>query len=171
MSYENAPNRVSFPFNHASVFEDTDGTLTGTSGGASYLPFMEILNPAHCTENAAASFGAVKGALCTQGKFRRMAWNNMHPSSIDGKDAFLTNAHGTDTVKWRKKAKSGKPSGYTALMEVGGTLKLTFANSSQFTNISFDMSIAELEDADTGILEVCCCCCYYCCCNHSNRFV
>lgn len=156
MSFENAPNRVSFPFNHASVLEDIDGTLTGTSG-ASYLPDMGILNPSHCTQEASASFGAVDGALCTQGKFRRIAWNKMHPSSIDGKDAFLTNDHGTDTVKWRKKAKSGRPSGYTALMEVGGTLKLTFANSSQFTNISFDMSIAELEDGDTAILQVCLC--------------
>ena len=129
-----------------------DGSLTGTAGG-SILPSMKILNPNHCSDDETVSHG-VPGSICNQGHFRRMAWNNVHPSSIDGKEAFLTNQHGTDTVIWRKKSKTGKPEGYTALLTVGDTFHLTFANSSQFTNISFDMSIAELKDDESAIMQV-----------------
>ncbi|XP_066933159.1 fibrocystin-L-like [Clytia hemisphaerica] len=153
MSFENAPNRVSFPFPHASLLEDMDGTLT-THVGGSILPTMGTLDPNHCDDYPAGGHGSAAASVCSQGKFRRITWNKMHPSSIDGKDAFLTNDHGTDTVKWRKKAKAGLPEGYTSFLEVDDTLALTFANSPQFTNISFDMKIAGLEDTDSALLQI-----------------
>lgn len=152
MSFENSPRRASFPFTHASVLYDLDGTLTGHVGG-SILPDMKILNPAHCSVDASVSHGAVPGAICSQGKFRKVAWNGVRPSSINEKNAYLTNAHGSDTVFWRKKAKT-YASGYTALFIVGDTLALTYANASQFTNMSFNMEISELEDTDSGILSM-----------------
>ena len=152
MSFENAGRIATFPFNHASVLEDVDGTLTGFTGG-SILPTMGTLDPNICSPMESASHG-VAASVCKQGKYRRVTWNKMHPSSIDGKDAFFTNSHGKDTVKWRKKAKAGLPKGYTGILKVEDTLKLTFANSSQFTNISFDMKIAGLEEKDTAWLQV-----------------
>lgn len=151
MSFENAPRRVHFPFNHAAVLHDIDGSLTGHVGG-SILPYMNILNPVHCTPDNSASYG-VPGAICSQGKFRKVAWNDVHPSSINEKHAYLTNVHGRDTVLWRKKSKT-HPLGYTALMIVGDTLALSYANASQFTNISFNMEIYELQDGETGILSM-----------------
>ena len=153
MSFEKADRIARFPFNHASVLEDIDGTLTGTSGG-SILPTMGTLDPASCSPMPSASHGSAAASMCTKGKYRRITWNKMHPSSIDGKNAFFTNSHGVDTVKWRKKAKAGLPKGYTGFIEVGDTFKLTFANSSQFTNISFDMRIADFEDKDYAWLQV-----------------
>lgn len=153
MSFEKADRVASFPFNHASVLEDLDGTLTGTAGG-SILPTMGTLDPAVCSAQPSASHGSVAASVCKQGKYRRITWNKMHPSSIDGKDAFFTNNHGVDVVKWRKKAKAGLPQGYTGFIEVDDTLKLTFANSSQFTNISFDMLIAGFEEKDSAWLQV-----------------
>ena len=151
MSFDNAPRRASFPFNHAALLEDVDGTLTGHSG-ASILPHMKIMNPAHCTQDASVSYG-VPGAICTQGKFRKVVWNRVRPSSVNEKPALLTNEFGSDTVLWRKKSKT-LALGYTAFLIAGETLELSFMNGTQFTNISFNMQIYELLDDEWGLLKM-----------------
>ena len=59
LSLVNAPNRAHFPFQHATVIMDEDGSFTGTKG-ASVLPNMKTLDPAVCSEDASVSFG-IKG--------------------------------------------------------------------------------------------------------------
>lgn len=142
-----SPNLVTFPYNHASVIEDEDGTLSGHKNGR-VLPFMNILDRSKCPTRDSVSFG-VPGAVCEAGAtFAKIAWNSMKPSSIDEKDAYFCNKHGCDTVIWRKKTKSGFMKGYTSLIPINDTLTLTFQNSTHFTNISYSMGVTELGPYD-----------------------
>ena len=131
-----------FRSTHATLLEDGDGTITSYPGGR-VLPHTGILDPSVCHKAINASHG-VPGAICENGNFVKVAWNNMKPSSIDEKDGYLSNSHGRDIVKWRRKAKSFAQ-GYTAFLIVGEILTLSFQNSSQFTNISYSMGISELQ--------------------------
>ncbi|XP_067840890.1 fibrocystin-like [Heptranchias perlo] len=58
----NSPNRVAFPFPHAAVLRDLDGSLSETKGGW-VLPTMRTL-PASCQEHANFSQPAVGGSVC-----------------------------------------------------------------------------------------------------------
>ena len=60
ISLQNSPNLVAFPFVHATVLYDEDGTVTGHTGGR-VLPYMGTLDPALCTKEEKASFGGVEG--------------------------------------------------------------------------------------------------------------
>ena len=142
LTFTSSPNVASFPFNHATVLYDEDGSVTGYSGGR-ILPHMGILNPAICKIASNVSHG-IPGAICEYGDFARMAWNHVKPGSINEKDAYLDNQYGRDVVKWRKKSKTHMK-GYTAFLPIGETVLLSYQNSSQFTNISYDMGIYELQ--------------------------
>lgn len=112
-----APNHLSFPFEHSTLIYDLDGTLTGHAGGLT-MPTLGFLDPAICTQMPAYSFGAVNGSVCQSGKFAKVAWNKMSPSSIDEKDAYFNNEHGRDTIKFHFKSKS-HPNGWTAFLPIG----------------------------------------------------
>lgn len=61
LKFTNSSNLVAFPFPHAAVLEDLDGSLSGKSG-SHILPFMETL-PASCLVNR--SFSQVApGSVC-----------------------------------------------------------------------------------------------------------
>lgn len=79
----NAPNRAHFPFQHASVIMDEDGSFTGTKG-ASVLPNMATLDPSVCTVDASVSFGK-EGVICTKGNYGKVVFNEIHPKSINEK--------------------------------------------------------------------------------------
>ena len=145
LTLKSAPNLVNFPFQHASVLYDEDGTLTGHRGGR-VLPHTALLDPAACQQSPSVSFG-VSGAVCKRGDFATVVWNKIKPSSIDEKDAYLCNDHGCDTVIWRKKSKT-LPSGWTAFLPINATTDLSFQNSSQLTNISYHMEIYEMQPND-----------------------
>ena len=145
IKFLNARERlVSFPFTHATCIEDLDGSITNHIGG-NILPNMGTLDPSCCAVSQAASVSGIEGAICKCGKFRRMAWNNIQPSSIKEKEAYLINRHGWDTSLYRKKAATHKL-GWTTLVPMFDTLTLSFQNSSHLTNISFSMGIDELTD-------------------------
>ena len=145
IKFLNARERlVSFPFTHATCIEDLDGSITNHIGG-NILPNMGTLDPSCCAVSQAASVSGIEGAICKCGKFRRMAWNNIQPSSIREKEAYLINQHGRDTSLYRKKAATHKL-GWTTLLPMFDTLTLSFQNSSHLTNISFSMGIDELTD-------------------------
>lgn len=150
LKFVSAPNIAKFPFNHASVLYDEDGSITGHTGGR-ILPYMDILDPAHCTEDASASFG-VKGAVCSKGDFTRIAWNKVKPSSIEGKNAHLCNDFGCDLVKFRHKSKT-HAFGYTALLPLDETLTLKFFNSSHLTNVTYSMGVYELPPNGSAYLK------------------
>ena len=61
----------------------------------------------------------------TPGDFATIVWNQVKPSSIDEKDAYLCNKHGCDTVLWRKKSKT-LFNGWTAFLPINSTTDLSF---------------------------------------------
>lgn len=117
MTLENSPNRVAFPFVHSTLIYDLDGSLTGHAGGLT-MPTSDFLDPNECTQDAAYSFGMVPGSVCKSGRFARIAWNNMEPSSIDEKDAYFDTTHGRDIIKFHMKSKT-HPNGWTAFLPIG----------------------------------------------------
>ena len=153
LTFTNAPNVASFPFKHATVIEDWDGTLTGVSDGTgTMLPYMETMDPAKCHRATNASFG-YPASICKDLIFRPVAWNNIRPSSINEKDAYFTNKHGKSPIKWRFKSKIGFPKGWTAFAIMEDTHELSFANSSQFTNISYTLGAMEFQDYDHVLIR------------------
>ncbi|KAM6185543.1 LOW QUALITY PROTEIN: fibrocystin [Rhynchocyon petersi] len=66
LKFHNSPNLVAFPFPHAAILEDLDGSLSGKNGSR-ILASMETL-PASCLANA--SFGQmVHGSVCEEDSF------------------------------------------------------------------------------------------------------
>ncbi|XP_024413827.2 fibrocystin isoform X2 [Desmodus rotundus] len=61
LKFTNSPNLVAFPFAHAAILEDLDGSLSGKNG-SHILASMETL-PASCLVNARFSQG-VPGSVC-----------------------------------------------------------------------------------------------------------
>ncbi|XP_038199739.1 fibrocystin [Arvicola amphibius] len=61
LKFENSPNLVAFPFPHAAVLEDLDGSLSGKNG-SHILPSMETLSDT-CVVNASFSH-IVPGSIC-----------------------------------------------------------------------------------------------------------
>ena len=157
LAFENVANKVSFGFIHSTLITDQDGTLVGGVGStanASILPSSGYLDPADCQVVPAFSVGGVNGSVCRTMKFAKIAWNEMKPSSIDEKDAYLTNKHGSDVVTWRKKSKSGLTLGYTTFLPVNEEVTLSFQNSTQFTNISFNMRIFEMPPQQSAHIKL-----------------
>jgi len=146
----NSPNRVRFPFQHASALMDEDGTLTGHTGG-SIVPNMGTLDPTVCTPDPASSKG-IQGVVCSKGEYAQMRFNNIRPNSISEKDAFLENTYGKDMIFFRKKAKKLKL-GWTALVPLNDTFTFSFKNSTQFTNISYFMELKEVGPKDYFYLK------------------
>ncbi|KAL1771938.1 fibrocystin isoform X1 [Sigmodon hispidus] len=71
LKFENSPNLVAFPFPHAAVLEDLDGSLSGKNG-SHILASMETL-PDTCLVNASFSHIA-PGSVCGEGVlFHRMS--------------------------------------------------------------------------------------------------
>lgn len=65
-----------FRWSHDGVFVDLDGTLTGETGGAKVLPWMNTLDPSKCKIDAKFSTGNADGAVCDKSmNFARMAFN------------------------------------------------------------------------------------------------
>ncbi|XP_065660201.1 fibrocystin-L isoform X2 [Hydra vulgaris] len=156
LSFNNVENKVSFPFVSATWLSDMDGTLSGYAGGG-VIPYTNILDSSRCFQDDSMSFGGVPGAICSSGKFVRVAFNQVLPSSINEKSALFTRQINYQTrkkrsvvsdnigvVQWRKKSIT-HPLGYTVLLEVGEKYLLSFVNSTQFVNISYSMDIYELQ--------------------------
>ena len=71
LKFTNSPNLVAFPFAHAAILEDLDGSLSGKNG-SHILASMETL-PASCLVNARFSQG-VPGSVCGEDVlFHRMS--------------------------------------------------------------------------------------------------
>lgn len=81
-----------------------------------------------------------------------MVFNQIHPKSINEKDAYFENNLGKDAVHWRMKAKSF-PEGWTALVPLNNSYTFSFMNSTQFTNITYDLNAEELGPNDYVYLK------------------
>jgi hypothetical protein len=92
--------------------------------------------------------GAVGGSICDASvDFRRFAFNQALPKSLNPMDALLTNAHGTSPVPWKSKALT-HPEGWTATVILGVDYKLVFRNHSHITNITYSGSFYEFGPTD-----------------------
>lgn len=111
-----SPNKVSFPWSHASLIYDLDGTLTGIQNGV-VLPTSGYLDPAKCAREDAYSFGGIDGSVCDSLKFARVTISEMLPESIKEKQAYLTNDHGSDVINYRFKSKTD-PKGWTSFLPI-----------------------------------------------------
>ena len=155
LAFDNVINKVSFGFTHSTLITDQDGTLVGGDSppNATVLPWSGYLDPADCKVMPAFSVG-INGSVCRTMKFAKIAWNEVKPSSIDEKDAYLTNKHGTDIVKWRKKSKTGLTLGYTTFLPINEEVTLSFQNSTQFTNVSYNMKIFEMPPQQSAHIKL-----------------
>ena len=147
LKFVNSPRIANFDINHQAIYEDLDGTLTGHAGGTA-LPHNPTLPPSICSVDNRFSIEGVTGAVCTPGvAFRRLAWNNIKPSSIDLKNAIISNKFGNTTSPWAKKSTS-HPKGWMAVVLLNESTTIGFVMSNQITNLSYTMKVYELEKND-----------------------
>ncbi|XP_072530724.1 PKHD1 like 1, tandem duplicate 1 [Salminus brasiliensis] len=135
IQYYQTPNKAAFRWEHEVVLIDTDGSLTGNPG-YKVLPKSNLLDPAHCSDNATWSVG-FPGTVCDSTiSFHRLAFNNPSPSSLMSKAVILTNAYGTSVVPFLEKLITHK-FGWMALVPSDQTYNWYFRDASQITNISY----------------------------------
>ncbi|XP_062842250.1 fibrocystin-L-like [Trichomycterus rosablanca] len=136
IQYYQTTNKAAFRWEHEVVLVDTDGSLTGNVG-YKVVPQSNLLDPAHCSANAAWSLG-FPGAVCDAStSFHRLGINNSLPSSLLSKDVILTNTHGSSVVPFAEKLVT-HTSGWMALVPSDKTYNWYFRNASQISNISYN---------------------------------
>ncbi|XP_017158739.1 PKHD1 like 1, tandem duplicate 1 [Poecilia reticulata] len=136
IQYRNSPNKAGFRWEHEVQLVDTDGSLTGNVDHK-VVPLSSLLDPAHCSHSAEWSVG-FPAAVCDHTvSFHRLAFNNPTPTSLQAKDAILTNSHGSSAVPYLKKRMTHK-FGWMALLPSGQTYNWHFDNADHITNITYD---------------------------------
>ncbi|KAL7883851.1 hypothetical protein SRHO_G00015090 [Serrasalmus rhombeus] len=136
IQFYQTPNKAAFRWEHEIVLIDTDGSLTGNPG-YKVLPKSNLLDPAHCSDNASWSMG-FPGSVCDNTiSFNRLAFNNPSPSSLLSKDVILTNAFGTSVVPFAEKLIT-QSFGWMALLPSAQTYNWYFRGASQISNISYN---------------------------------
>ena len=109
----------------------------GIHGGGSILPSNPNLSPKHCSQSPSASVSSVTGSVCDATmRFRRLSWNNALPSSLQYRNALLTNDAGTSSIPWRSMRLTHNE-GWMATVILGQNYNFSFENAPQLTNISY----------------------------------
>ena len=143
LTFVNSPRRAIFEWLHQAYLEDLDGTLTGVAGSTA-LPQSGILDPELCVKSDKFSDG-VPGVVCQPSiKFTRISWNNPKPSSVLGKDGFVSNKHGIAYTPFRKKGFT-HPLGWTMIVPCQHYNLMGWKNATQFTNISYNLGAYEMQ--------------------------
>lgn len=137
LEFINSPNKVSFPFHHATAISDLDGSLTGHPN-STVVPTTGNLDPVDCIMKSEFSIGLVNGSFCKITKFAKVSWNNLRVNNyrISYSDVHFENKHGIDVI-----TRNGR--GYTSFLPIGEEVVFSFS-SSTLTNISYNMEIDEL---------------------------
>ncbi|KAF7655004.1 hypothetical protein LDENG_00062160 [Lucifuga dentata] len=135
IEYHSTSNKAAFRWEHEIQLVDTDGSLTGITN-SKVVPMSNLLNPAHCSQNAEWSVG-FPGAVCDETiEFHRLSFNNPSPSSLSAKNAIMTNSYGTSVVPFMEKRMTHKL-GWMALLPSYETYNVFFENADHITNISY----------------------------------
>ena len=79
--------------------------------------------------------------------FRRFAWNNALPKSLNPLDAILKNSHGTEAIPWKFKGIT-HANGWTTTVILGNDYELSFRNLTQLTNITYRAKFYEFNTTD-----------------------
>ncbi|XP_050685917.1 fibrocystin-L-like isoform X2 [Eriocheir sinensis] len=138
LSFDTSPNRLSFKWEHETIWFDEDGSLSGTVG-ASVVPWMDILPSDSCaTADELSVNPSFPGAVCSP-DLNFMRFNvegpSIEPPSMKGRDLIVTNDHGTVNVPYMVKRLTTE--GWMGLLFGGDTYVWYFDDSSQITNITY----------------------------------
>uniref|UniRef100_A0A2K6GL63 Fibrocystin n=1 Tax=Propithecus coquereli TaxID=379532 RepID=A0A2K6GL63_PROCO len=125
LKFTNSPNLVAFPFPHAAILEDLDGSLSGKNR-SHILASMETLS-ASCLVNA--SFGRIiPGSVCGGGVlFHRMSIGLANAPDIPYDLTLTDSRNKTNTVNYVRDTLSN-PDGWMALLLDQETYSLRFEN-------------------------------------------
>ncbi|XP_007934471.1 fibrocystin [Orycteropus afer afer] len=98
LKFENSPNLVAFPFPHAAILEDLDGSLSGKNR-SHVLAAMETL-PASCLVNTSFS-QMVQGSVCREDVlFHRMSIGLTHAPDVTYNLTMTDSRNKTVTVNY-----------------------------------------------------------------------
>ncbi|KAM9666760.1 fibrocystin [Trichechus inunguis] len=123
LKFPNSPNLVAFPFPHAAVLEDLDGSLSGKNR-SHVLASMETL-PASCLVNASFS-QTVHGSVCGEDvRFHRMSIGLANAPDVSYDLTMTDSRNKTTTVNYVHDTLSN-PHGWMALLLDQETYTLQF---------------------------------------------
>ncbi|XP_070541075.1 fibrocystin-L-like [Ptychodera flava] len=148
LEFVDAPNKVGFQWEHECIYEDLDGTLTGT---ADYLvtPDNSILPSAHCNSDDDAFSAGITGAVCDDNvKLHRFSFNEVSPSSLLYKNVWFTNQYGASNDVPYKKKRLTHAEGWMITLVDGDTYNMIFQDVDHVTNISYTGKFYNFEDED-----------------------
>ncbi|KAL1767893.1 fibrocystin-L isoform X2 [Sigmodon hispidus] len=151
IQYFHAPNKAGFRWEHEAVLMDTDGSLTGHRGHT-VIPHSPLLDPSHCTQEAAWSIG-FPGSICDASvSFHRLAFNKPTPVSLLEKDVVLSDSFGTSIVPFQKKRLTHM-SGWMALIPNANHINWYFKGVEHLTNISYTSTFYGFKEEDYVIIS------------------
>ncbi|XP_032319137.1 fibrocystin isoform X2 [Camelus ferus] len=131
LKFTNSPNAVAFPFPHAAVLEDLDGSLTGKNG-SHVLASMETLS-ASCLVSASFS-QLIHGSVCEENvRLHRMSVGLANAPKLSYDLTITDSRNKTTTVSYVHDTLSN-PNGWMALLLDQETYSLRF--ESPWTNNS-----------------------------------
>ncbi|KAF0885311.1 PKHD1 protein, partial [Crocuta crocuta] len=125
LKFVNSPNLVAFPFPHAAILEDLDGSLSGRNG-SHILASMETL-PASCLVNTSFS-QIVHGSVCAEDVlFHRMSIGLANAPDVPYDLTMTDSRNKTTTVNYVHDTLSN-PYGWMALLLDQETYSVQFEN-------------------------------------------
>ncbi|CAO2602354.1 Pkhd1l1 [Lemmus lemmus] len=151
IQYFHTPNKAGFRWEHEAVLIDLDGSLTGHRGHT-VIPHSSLLDPSHCTQEAAWSIG-FPGSVCDASvSFHRVAFNKPSPVSLLEKDVVLSDSFGTSIVPFQKKRLTHM-SGWMALIPNANHINWYFRGVEHLTNISYTSTFYGFKEEDYVIIS------------------
>ncbi|XP_048215228.1 fibrocystin-L isoform X1 [Perognathus longimembris pacificus] len=151
IQYFHTPNKAGFRWEHEALLIDLDGSLTGHKG-YTVIPHSPLLDPSHCTQEAAWSIG-FPGSVCdTSVSFHRLAFNKPSPISLLEKDVVLSDSFGTSVVPFQKKRLTHM-SGWMALIPNANHINWYFKGVDHITNISYTSTFYGFKEEDYVIIS------------------
>lgn len=145
LQFEDVINRIHFRWGHEAVVEDTDGSLCGTPD-SKILPDWGSSIPSSCgTCSAGYVTDGIAPAVCPgTTNFHRLAFNDVSPGSLEGKNLTVTNSYGESIGEFRTKRLTHKP-GWMVVLVDGESYTLDWTNAENMTNVSFSGAMTNME--------------------------
>ncbi|XP_013401885.1 LOW QUALITY PROTEIN: fibrocystin-L-like [Lingula anatina] len=149
LEFVNSENRGAWRWINEVVMTDMDSSLTGHKG-YQIVPYNPTFTPSKCTRDNRFSKGAVDGYLCEDSvRIRKFSLHQPSPASLEFKRAILSNQYGTAYLEWLLMRNLVHSQGWMTDLLCNVTYDLTFEDSSQISNISY-------QGAYYGIQPDCC---------------
>ncbi|XP_040289774.1 fibrocystin-L-like [Bufo bufo] len=151
IQYFNSPKKAGFRWEHEVVLIDTDGTLTGKTG-AKVVPGSGLLDPSQCSQSSDWSAG-FPGYICNAStSFHRLAFNNPSPTSLQGKNAIISNSFGSSVVPYLPKRLT-HTYGWMALLPNAISFNWYFSGVDFITNISYTSTFYGFKSEDYVLIS------------------